>query len=123
MRKFDSTTADSYSVADVEVTRWEQYDLGDALPFNAMWYVVPPGSSSPVDNHPERELSLVVSGRGLVQSGDDRFEVGPGNAFLLDCDEDHMVTNRSSEPLVVFSTYWMAADEVPAELERQASHV
>jgi mannose-6-phosphate isomerase-like protein (cupin superfamily) len=121
MRKFDNTTADSYAVGDVDVIRWEQYGLGDLMPFNAMWYVVPPGSASPVDCHPERELSLVVSGRAVVRSGEQRFEVRSGNAFLLDPDEDHQVTNTSDEPLVVFSTYWMA--EVPAELEAQVVDV
>jgi mannose-6-phosphate isomerase-like protein (cupin superfamily) len=115
MRSFDNTTADSYSAGTVEVIRFEQFELGDLLPFGAMWYVVPPGESSPVDCHPERELSLVVSGSAVVHAGEDRVEVAQGNAFLLDADEDHMVVNRSAdEPLVVFSAYWMPGEDVPA---------
>jgi mannose-6-phosphate isomerase-like protein (cupin superfamily) len=75
---------------------------------------VAPGSSSPVDCHPERELSLVISGSAVVHAGDDRVEVTQGNAFLLEPDEDHMVVNRGDEPLVVFSAYWMPGDDVPA---------
>ena len=123
MRTFDNTTADSYTVASVEVTRWEQFGLGELMPFNAMWYVVPPGDSSPVDCHPELELSLVVSGRALVHAGGRRSEVRQGCAFLLECDEDHMVVNPSfDEPLVVFSAYWMPAENAPAALADQVTH-
>jgi len=108
MRKFDSKTAGTYAVGDVEVARWEQYGLGELMPFHAMWYVVAPGASTPVDRHPELELSIVISGSALVQAGDDSAEVQSGDAFLLDGDEDHALRNRSSEhPLVVFSAYWM----------------
>ncbi|HEV7804824.1 MAG TPA: cupin domain-containing protein [Solirubrobacteraceae bacterium] len=123
MRKFDNTTADSYTVASVEVTRWEQFGLGELMPFNAMWYVVPPGDSSPVDCHPERELSLVVSGRAVVHAAGRRTEVRQGGAFLLDVDEDHMVVNPSAdEPLVVFSAYWMAAEDAPIAPAEQVAH-
>jgi quercetin dioxygenase-like cupin family protein len=122
MRKFDNTTADTYAVGDVEVARWEQYGLGDVMPFNAMWYVVPPGSSSPVDRHPELELSIVVSGCALVQGGDDSTEVTQGGAFLLESDEDHMVRNRSTKhPLVIFSAYWMPGEDVPITSEGQSA--
>jgi quercetin dioxygenase-like cupin family protein len=115
MRAFDSTTADTYTVGDVEVARFEQFGTGELMPFGAMWYVVPPGSSSPVDNHPELELSLVVSGTALVQAGGEAVEVRQGSAFLLDPDEDHMVRNLSAdEPLTVFSAYWMPAGDLAA---------
>jgi hypothetical protein len=40
MRHFVRGSADSYSVGVVDVARWEQYELGDQLPFQAMWYTV-----------------------------------------------------------------------------------
>jgi len=124
MRKFDNTTADTYAVGDVEVARWEQYQLGDLMPFNAMWYVVPPGSSSPVDCHPELELSIVVSGCAVVQGGDDSTEVEQGGGFLLESEEAHMVRNRSTEhPLVIFSAYWMPGQDAPVAVEGQAARV
>jgi mannose-6-phosphate isomerase-like protein (cupin superfamily) len=123
MRTFDNTTADTYSVGAVDVMRWEQYELGELMPFGAMWYVVPPGESSPVDCHPERELSLVVSGCALVMAGEHSAEVAAGSAFLLEGDEDHMVVNRSGDhPLVVFSAYWMPGDDVPAAPQGQVAH-
>lgn len=109
MRTFDRTAAETYAVADVEVARWEQYGLGERMPFGAMWYSVPPGSSSPTDRHPERELSIVVSGSGTVEAGGECAEVAQGDAFLIEADEDHRVQNGSGEPLLVFTTYWIPA--------------
>src|SRR5215470_8325438 len=110
MRTFDKGAADTYLVDRVTVARWEQYSLGGSLPFQAMWYTVPPDSSSPRDCHPEVELSLVVSGSAAVEAGGAITEVPPGSAFLLDSQEAHVVHNRSAEqPLVVFSAYWMPA--------------
>src|SRR5215470_2540659 len=108
MRTFDKGAADTYLVDRVTVARWEQYSLGGSLPFQAMWYTVPPDSSSPRDCHPEVELSLVVSGSAAVEAGGTVTEVPPGSAFLLDSQEAHVVHNRSTDqPLVVFSAYWM----------------
>jgi mannose-6-phosphate isomerase-like protein (cupin superfamily) len=124
MREFDNMTADTYAIGDVEVARWEQYELGGIMPFDAMWYVVPPGSSTPVHSHPELELSIVVSGSGVLQAGSGSVEIAPGRAFLLDSDEGHTVRNHSTdEPLVVFSAYWMPRDGVSVAFAGQATRV
>jgi len=122
MRTFDNTTADTNAIGDIEVARWEQYGLGDLMPFDAMWYVVPPGSSTPVHSHPEPELSIVVSGSGVLRAGDDSAAVQPGTAFLLESDEDHTVRNHSTDqPLVVFSAYWMPGEDAATAFEGQAA--
>jgi mannose-6-phosphate isomerase-like protein (cupin superfamily) len=101
MRKVDTTTADTYAIGDVEVARWEQYGLDDILPFGAMWYVAPPNAGHPVHCHPEAELSIVVSRRGVVRAGDDSATVQPGKAFLLASEEDHTARNDAADqPLV-----------------------
>lgn len=108
MRSFDRKSAESYAVAGVQVTRWEQYQLAGAVPFQAMWYEVPAGGAAPRDQHPERELSVVVSGVAQVEAGGTFEMVAQGGAFLLDGDEAHVVRNASSEqPLLVLSVYWM----------------
>jgi mannose-6-phosphate isomerase-like protein (cupin superfamily) len=110
MRKIDKSAAGTYQVGSVEVARWEQFTLGDSLPFQAMWYTVAPRASSPRDCHPEVEMSIVVSGSAAVEAGGSITEVDHGSAFLLDSNEAHVVHNRSTDaPLVVFSAYWMPA--------------
>lgn len=107
MRVFDRAAAGVDRVGGLEVARWEQYALGDRLPFRAMWFSVPPGSRSALDRHPEIELSLVVSGSAGIEAGGTVAEVAAGSSYLLDGDEAHVVHNRSAtEPLVVFSAYW-----------------
>jgi quercetin dioxygenase-like cupin family protein len=115
MRHFASDSAESSSVGVVDVVRWEQYSLEDTLPFQAMWYTVPPDSSSPQDCHPEVELSVVINGRAWVEASGQVTEVAPGSAFLLDSEEAHVIHNRSSrDPLLVFTTYWMPREPVAA---------
>jgi mannose-6-phosphate isomerase-like protein (cupin superfamily) len=116
MQHFCSDSAESYAVGTVDVARWEQYALGETLPFQAMWYVVPPASSSPRDCHPEVELSVVISGTAAVEASGDITEVTQGSAFLLDSEEAHVIHNRSPDvPLRVFTTYWMPPQPPPAE--------
>jgi mannose-6-phosphate isomerase-like protein (cupin superfamily) len=108
-------------VRDIEVARWEQYALGESVPFGSMWYTVPPGASGPADCHPERELSVVVSGSALVEAGGRRDEVQEGSAFLLESMETHVVRNLSADlPLLIFSSYWMPDDEVCRSQGREA---
>jgi mannose-6-phosphate isomerase-like protein (cupin superfamily) len=108
MRHFATGSAESYAVGAVDVARWEQYGLGDTLPFQAMWYTVAPSSSSPQDCHPEVELSVVISGTASVEASGQITDVAPGSAFLLDSGEAHIIHNRSTDiPLQVFTTYWM----------------
>ena len=108
MRHFARAAAESYAVGVVDVARWEQYSLDGTLPFEAMWYSVPPSSSSPRDCHPEVELSVVISGTASVETGGEVTDVAEGSCFLLDSEEAHVIHNRSAEvPLTVFTTYWM----------------
>jgi mannose-6-phosphate isomerase-like protein (cupin superfamily) len=111
MRHLASGSADSYAVGSVDVARWEQFGLDGTLPFQAMWYSVPPDSCSPRDRHPEIELSVVVAGTAHVEIGGELTAVAQGDCFLLDSQEAHVIHNRSADaPLRVFTTYWMPLD-------------
>ena len=124
MRTFDSNSAESATVGPLEVARWEQYGLTGELPFGAMWYSVPAGSSSLRDCHPELELSIVVAGTASVESAGTVTEVPQGGAFLLDSDEAHIVhNNHQAGPLTIFSAYWMPLGEAtePSATEPSAT--
>jgi mannose-6-phosphate isomerase-like protein (cupin superfamily) len=121
MRHFAGDSAESYAVGVVDVARWEQFGLGSTLPFQAMWYSVPPGSSSPTDCHPEVELSVVVDGTASVEVGGQVTDVGRGDCFLLDSGEAHVIHNRSADgPLRVFTTFWMPRAEAGAPAAGEA---
>jgi len=108
MRHFASDSAESYAVGVVDVARWEQFGLDRTLPFRAMWYTVPPESSSPQDCHPEFELSVVTGGTASVEASGTITDVAQGSCFLLDSGEAHVIHNRSADtPLSIFTMYWM----------------
>jgi quercetin dioxygenase-like cupin family protein len=116
IRVLDRTRASTEHVAGLRVTRWAQFDLDDMLPFQAMWYAVPPSASTYQDRHPEAELSLVVTGTATVEALGGVVEVRAGEAFLLPAGEPHVVHNRSDDAdLVVFSAYWLPTDEIADE--------
>lgn len=117
MRHFVRGVAESNSVGLVDVARWEQYSLGNALPFQAMWYSIGPGITSAQDCHPEVELSIVLNGTASVEVGGEITEVTAGSAFLLGSEEPHIIHNRSAgEELLVFSAYWMPGTDGSAAL-------
>jgi mannose-6-phosphate isomerase-like protein (cupin superfamily) len=106
----DRTRARTQHVAGLRVTRWAQFGLEGQLPFQAMWYAVPPSGSTYQDCHPEAELSLVVTGTATVEALGGLVEVRQGEAFLLPAGEPHVVHNRCEDAdLVVFSAYWLPA--------------
>jgi len=118
MRSFVMDSAESYKSEGVDVARWEQYSLDGELPFGAMWYSVPVGSTSPRDCHPELELSVVLHGTASVEASGKITDVSAGSAFLLDSGEAHIIHNRSGlNPVVIFTTYWMPLDGSADEAE------
>lgn len=122
MRHFVCGVAESNAVGQVDVARWEQYSLGNALPFQAMWYSMRPGITSSQDCHPEVELSIVLTGTASVEVGGEITEVTAGSAFLLGSEEPHVIHNRSAgEELLVFSAYWMPSANGAGELAAEAA--
>jgi quercetin dioxygenase-like cupin family protein len=108
MRHFDKSSAESTPIGDVDIRRWEQYGLGDTLPFEAMWYTIPPGCTPAQDKHPEVELSVVLGGTASVEVDGQITDVPTGSSFLFDSEEAHIIHNRSADtPLTVFAVYWM----------------
>lgn len=74
-----------------------------------MWCVVPPGGHSDIDQHPDRELFIVVRGSGEVQvPGGPARPAAAGTAVLMDAQEPHVLVNLSADqPLVALSLYWI----------------
>ncbi len=100
--------------------RWSQYADVDGLPFDAMWCVVPPGSHSNEDYHPEIELAVVVEGSARIETPDNEgmTEVGAGAAVLLGSHERHVVHNGSADdPLVLLSIYWMPTNQTAQDAD------
>jgi uncharacterized cupin superfamily protein len=108
MQRLNSDSAVLAPEFGVQCGRWAQYpDLG-AMPFGAMWCVVPPGGHTAEDRHEERELVIVTSGAARVESDGVTLNAGPGTAVMLDGGESHVIHNSSDEqPLILLGMYWM----------------
>ncbi|MBV6696710.1 cupin domain-containing protein [Kitasatospora aureofaciens] len=121
MRSLDCGSAVLTAEYGIRIGRWTQYPEAAKLPFDAMWCVVGPGSSSVRDCHPEVELAVVVTGRAEFEvEGAGTTAAPTGTAVLLDPQERHVIHNRSqTDPLTVLSIYWLpdgdTADEGAAD--------
>lgn len=108
MRRVSADSAQLTEEFGIRVGRWTQYDNADELPFGAMWCVVPPGSKTDPDSHPELELAVVVDGSAIFEAGQATIEAAAGAAVLLSSNEQHVVHNTSDDsPLVMLSLYWL----------------
>ncbi|MFJ5533360.1 cupin domain-containing protein [Streptomyces sp. NPDC093261] len=112
MRRLSSESAVLTDEYAIRIGRWSQYAGSEALPFGAMWCVVPPGGSSAPDRHPEVELAVVVGGRAAFAVEGGEPEPTPvGTAVLLDPEEGHVIHNLSdTEPVTLLSIYWLPED-------------
>jgi quercetin dioxygenase-like cupin family protein len=109
MQVLASDSAELSQEFGITVGRWTQYQTTGELPFGAMWCVVPPGGHSNVDQHPDRELFVVVRGSGEVRVPGGPGQPAPaGSAVLMEAQEPHVLVNLSdTEPLVALSLYWI----------------
>jgi quercetin dioxygenase-like cupin family protein len=88
-------------------------DVGRGLPVGLMSCVVPPRESSALDSHIDREIFVVVSGKGHVRSGEDRVPIEQGDLVLLESNQPHTVENSSSDAGLVFlSIYWIEQETI-----------
>lgn len=111
MKTFSTESAQFSDEFGIQIGRWTQYAQSGDLPFGAMWCVIPPGSHSEEDHHPEVELAIVVSGAATFRSPDSETEAPLGTAVLLSSYERHVVHNASEDaPLGLLSIYWMPDD-------------
>jgi mannose-6-phosphate isomerase-like protein (cupin superfamily) len=118
MHAFASDSAELTQEFGITVGRWAQYESAADLPFGAMWCVIPPGGRSTVDQHPDRELFVVVRGSAEVHvPGGPVKAVSVGDAVLMDCQEPHVLVNTSAEaPLVALSMYWIPEEAAESDV-------
>jgi quercetin dioxygenase-like cupin family protein len=62
-------------------------------------YRYAPGSVFPVHQHPEEQITAVLSGRIAFEVGGERREVGPGEVVVIPGDLPHGATVVGDEPV------------------------
>ena len=76
---------------------------------------IPPGKESFIYHwhHREEEFVYILSGRGVAEIGDEKFEVGPGDAMLFTApSEGHNLGN----PFDVDLVYLMGGEDRPIDV-------
>lgn len=111
MRKVSADSAQLTDEFGIRVGRWTQYRGAEEFPFGAMWCVVPAGSHTEPDSHPEVELAVIVDGGAVFETDGATIDAAQGSAVLLSSHEQHVVHNTSHDaPLVMLSIYWLPAE-------------
>ena len=68
------------------------------------WVDCAPGSEQAPHAHAEHEQAyVIVRGRGLMVTGDEQQEVGPGTVVFIPPDTSHFIRNTGEELLVYVS--------------------
>lgn len=99
-------------------------EIGGTSNHSFVHVVIPSGKSSPAHFHRRSEETYYgLSGRAVMQVGDNRFTVEPGTAVLIMPGEIHQIWNESEadfEFLAVSAPAWVPDDTYPADLSRAA---
>jgi quercetin dioxygenase-like cupin family protein len=81
---------------------------GGPAPVRMSRFEIAPAAQSPLDTHEEREMWMFAQGTGMLSyRGHPPVRVAAGDVVEFESNESHTVMNTGSEPLVVFSIWWM----------------
>lgn len=98
-------------------------ELADT-PFRGAWCVLRPGDVTDLHDHRERELFIVMSGRGAVVADGTPTQLAAGDLALIKAGVQHRVTNEHDEDFAYYAVWWdrlMAADYLGSQDPVQVS--
>jgi quercetin dioxygenase-like cupin family protein len=76
------------------------------MPFQAAYFTVEPGCTSPVDSHSVREIWMVAEGEGVLTYDQEKSTIHAFDILYFEPPKCHQVSNETSRPLVIFSVWW-----------------
>lgn len=85
-------------------------------PFGSAWCVLPPGQRSAPHDHDEKEVFIIVKGKGLAQGGEKKCEVAVGDVIYFTPFTQHFITNIGDEDLE-FVSIWFDGEPAKNGLE------
>ena len=79
------------------------WDDSEGKRFQAGYAILYPGCRTGGHEHTDlEEVYHVVSGNGVMHVGDDAFEVGPGDTWIVPLNQYHWTENTGNLPLNMF---------------------
>lgn len=80
--------------------------LGREMPFVLNTASVEAGAELPFHSHTQREIWVVASGHGVLNRGEDTFEIGEGDVVFFESGTPHHLRNTGEADLRLVSVYW-----------------
>ncbi|MBN8942433.1 MAG: cupin domain-containing protein [Rhizobiales bacterium] len=97
---------DDYS-GGIQVKELDLEQAGERVtPFKASIITVPPGISTPVDQHDVRECWVVIAGQGELMTDGVASPLEPGAVTYFASRCSHQVRNTGGDELKLFSAWW-----------------
>lgn len=98
---------------------WRRVALAGSERFSFEWFEKPPGHSSPMHDHENEQVCIVLEGEFTVQIETESVTLGPYDSVLFDAWEEHRVANMNDKQAVgldVFAPgcsfdFWMEREE------------
>lgn len=79
---------------------WRRVSLAGSEQFAFEWFEKPPGHSSPMHDHENEQVCLVLDGEMTIYTEDDKITLEKFDSVWLDAWEPHRVENTSDERAV-----------------------
>lgn len=79
---------------------WERVSLAGSEQFSFEWFRKPPGHSSPIHNHENEQVCVVLEGELTVITPKQEVTLGPYDSVLLESEEEHRVVNGGDETAI-----------------------
>ncbi|MDG5776486.1 cupin domain-containing protein [Haloarculaceae archaeon H-GB2-1] len=76
---------------------WRRVSLAGSDAFTFEWFEKPPGHSSPMHDHENEQVCLVLEGELTIHTEDDSKTLGKYDSAWLDAWESHRVENTGDE--------------------------
>ncbi|WP_276247440.1 cupin domain-containing protein [Haladaptatus sp. YSMS36] len=93
MEPVDFDEAETYEPED----GWRRVSLAGSEKFTFEWFEKPPGHSSPMHDHENEQVCLVLKGELTIYTDDDEVTLGQYDSVWLDAWESHRVENTGDE--------------------------
>lgn len=85
---------------DVPEPGWVRKALIDGNQFSVEWFEKPPGHSSPMHDHENEQISVVLAGELTVYTEDDEVKLHNHDAGHLEPREPHRMENTGDETAI-----------------------
>lgn len=79
---------------------WRRVSLCRAPNISVEYFVKPPGHASPLHEHREEQVTLIIEGEMIVRTPEGEEVLGEGDAAFFAAHEPHAIENRLEEPSI-----------------------